>query len=1780
MKKEILLFQRDELSFRNKFFILMDLLISNQVESRLESFLLLGIFYLQIITSFFSEQIGVLDYQNSKSDTFLKYIQNIIRIKDLFNNNYENLTIFNIIIFVILILLIFHFIYSCSKISRLSFYSFNLKFINYYIKIFIYIFYNITLDTSFSSLCFEKNDNNNDFNSVKCSYKKKAGLIIISILLILFSLVIYIFFSIYYNDSFYLSNSYYAKMSCNYEIYLALNCFVISCLSTQVKYLTKEIFLIYNVILSILLFCYYIKHYLYYDKYINTFAGIFHTLYAWTSIFSLIFGYLNLKEKGIIYIITSFLVFFLYFNIKNILESKIFMEKPYYKIENKFYVLYYLRNIIEKINNIDEKNEDKSFLSSIIQMHSIECPNMGCLLKLKDDIYLPMTNKWSNNTKRKVEDEVFLKNFIIIIMNYFISTHDCSVDMYLNLSLYQLKIIGNYCQAMYYYQKVMEFNLSLKEGFSLARLNIQISKALISKLKPPNDPCPELENLDISQYYKYDFLSQKFFEEINNDINLSLEFWNSFADPLKEYNKKLDFNKIFELTDKIRISKQNIEDMWNELLKIYDGVNDFFQLYMDYIEQINDDDLKRRDLEVLKRKNDSIGEHINNNFYFILFSKNTGIIITNGDKGNEGIIQVINNEIEKIFKYNKSELKGMNVSNLMPKIFSKDHSKYISRYFRIGEKKLIDKSFFSSFAKDKNNYIIKVKLAIKQFPILNQNVFFAGLIIKENIDDIILLDNQYIIQGMSSKLMKILGINNKYLFQDNEIPFYAICKNFVNFYNIFLKGKRKNNSEEEKKIDIKENIKENKEEVEDIHDNIEINENVELEYEIKIPQFLIDFSEKINKNETKKQVQLMENNMNEEEEDKNYDNDENESLLNSEKNDSNRNKKNNNDNSMKYIINIITPTPNSTPTPTPTPTPDGQTANNDSSLISNSIKSDEIEEKNIEFKKYSQEEKIYKNTMNKYKSLFSEGKIDELEELIDKCNKNSSSIEYKFNFTFDKYKYGNNQIAFIVRCIDNKNDAGKTDEESEIDPNPRIEKYKKEKRESIKPLFEVLEEERENIIKMPEEFLKLSLENKNFQKLLQACKNDITNMSKAYGQKKDQILEDENSSQSSQAGFDSGLLKKNRLEEIRGNIMRNISSFYTLKYIKLIIILNAIITLVFSILYSYNSSELNYNLEKTFQLNIALYESTFWTSQLINLFLSLRVLYNKYIIRNITDFDFNDHICYYCNNSNLTETNYIYYNEFISFAGVLYNKTYFSLAYLEMEIPKYLNKEQLSDVFWENIKITYFTDFGFTLNDFAPLSVSQLLSNSLSYIMDDTYNSISEIAFKNYHSNIEKNYLYFNYMTVLIIENAYENILPHFFRKISIIPNVLSNYNSNCKIIIMELILPYGCIFAIIYIIFYFLFFLTGKSMTEGMKKISKLRLEKIEDIIKRIKIFKVILKKFKERNKRSFEEKNNYNLSFQENNDIYEKSKDNLNTEENKNKLKNETFLVNNNGFNTDNKKYIEFTILNNIIYFPYIFSIVILLILVLIYMTSISTIKNTNLLLLVQKYIYGKLLISTYKVIEVKCFMSKCQNKTNLNYSNLLNMSEIQEIIRGINILPEIYEYYNEKFLLDACEAAIDNSKEPQKYNSCRADPLIASINNTDNLIKIIEDNIDYIYKEYQIRNDTEPHYDKIKLFNSTHFRDIEYLFSNYLYSVLEIFTDLINNNLKIYLRNYKQFINIFVISFGVINALFCIIYGIILIKKLITYLTISRCIMKIIPVSTILSSQELESWIDSKY
>ena len=1785
MSKEVVLFNTDELTFGEKFYNLMDLLISNQSTTMFEAILFLSIFYLQYISSFFDENIGVFDGKSFFLDNILNYIKKILRVKDLFSSKYTPFVVLEVIFFVLIIICIIHFLYVCLTLKKDSIYSFDKQIINIYIKFFIYIFYNIIFDFCFSNFCFGSSDLNPNFKNETCSINDHFFIFIISILLALISFVLYLFIQIYYSDAFYLNGSFYAKMSSQYEVYLGFNSVLLSLFLNQTKFLSKELFLVYNTIVSILLFLFYYTHMLYYDEIVNIFVGLYHILYAWTSIFCLIFNFTDLGEKGIMYVISVILVIILYINLNKKLENILYIETPFYDITNEYYLLKYFYNLIDKSNKINIPR-NKSLLYGIIEMHKIECPNPQCISKTKEKSYLPLNKKWSDPTKNFIDEEVYMKHLLIVIMNFFIAKERCNADMYLNLSLYLLQVIGNYCQSMFYSRKVSTLNLSTKESFTLKRLNIKISKGLIEPLKSPKEQCVSLEGLNVSMYYKYDFLSQKFVDEISKDVNLSLDFWKTFRTSLKDSTKKIDFNIIFELTDKIRNTKENVELMWSKLLNIYSGANSFFDLYLEYVQEINDDELKKRDLESLKRKNENFGDHIGQNFYSILFNKETVIVIVNGDKGNEGTIELTNKEIEKVFNYRPIDIKGMNLTSLMPKLFAKKHSKYIEKYFKIGEKKIVDKGDYKTYGKDKNNSIIKLKLAVKLFPILNEKILFCGLINKENIDDLIIMDEKFNIQGMSSKLMKILNLGNKFLFQENEIPFYTICKKFIDFYNIFLSDKNNDEDEQDQEESLdEENEKKKKggkteDKKEGINDNVEINENVELEYEIKLPQFLIDYADKTNRQDNKEGLIKSEEKSNENEGENNDEDekkeeiveeyDENDLLIerNSEEKEDTQIATNDESKTKRRQSKIPNQYSNmNTPTPTPgglTPTPNPVDIKASSKLITKDIKENSHQ---------SEEEKIFKEKIKEYKSLFNSYKFSELEDLIDKCNKDSFSNEYKFNFTFDRMKYGENETVYIVRCIDNKNEIGSNDQDTIEDFDLKAVKYKKDKFEAIKPLYELYPEEKKEIIELPEKFLKLSIENKKFQKLLQACKMDIVTMSKTHGEKKDEILEDENASQTSQTGFDSGLVKKNRIEEIRRNLLVNVSNFFTLRYLRIASVLLGIGTTIFIVLYSIYFNQINTDLKNVSQINIDLFQSTFLTAQLLSILIGLRTLFVENVFEHM-NFTFNNYI----NERSGVVDNESYYNLMKLFSFELYKKISSFYADLEMHIPKYLTEDQLINLYWEKIPITFYEPLEETANETFPMSIDQMLSNIFSYLHDENYTLSGD---NSEYVKGDENYDYFQYVTYLIIENTYDHILPNLYKKLIEFPKILYQYNNDQKNIVLIAIIIYAVFIVLICASIFSLIHLTNKSMTVGLEKLTKIRLERIEETIKKIETFNSNLKKFRDRDSMGGgETKENEESQKQANKQTPltgtpDKKENNIK----KKGTPEVSAAINSNGFNTDVKKYIPLNVLNSSFIHGVIILAILCAFLIPTFILSDQMISNSNQLLLVQNYIFGRLIVAASQVVEIKCFMSDCSNKGKLEYDKLVNMDQIQEVIKGINLFSKVNDFYNNQFLLDACAAYLEGGKNNQNYDLCKEQTLIKSANNTDNLIKLINDYVENIYKQDEMESKVPFHF-KQKLFETDHFKTMEEIFYNYILPVGSVFANIVTDDFNSFLKGLKSSIIAFIVCLEIIMIIYCFYLMIFFVKKLVNYLSVSRCIMKIIPTSVIISTQELETWIENKY
>ena len=1783
-KEELKLFINDKPSLKERFIIFMNLLVNNQSQSRLESILFFAIFYLQTIVGFFSPQIGILDPDKSTSDKILVSIEKIIRFKEIVKDSKEEFEAFIYIWAIILILITIIVLFVLFQTGRNSLYSTKYYFINIIIKISYYFCFNIILDFFSTLLCFGEGENK-FVKNYSCSIGDHIIIFIVSFISTLYCIFMVIFLQTYYVDSFYLSVNYYAQLSTPYSILMALNSILFSIMKSLVSHITKEIFLIINFIISISLFNYYIQKVIYYDNITNIICGIFHILYIWTSLFLFIVNYLTISELGLFWLISSLIVIFIFFNIKIKFENWIFCKIPYFKIHNISHLLYYLRSIITMINTGLEVQSIKTRLTGIIQLHIIECPNSKCLTKTKQKLYLPASEEWSDRSKPFIIDKVFLNSLIIAIMNYFISSNFYSPELLINFSYYYLDVIGNICLSIYFLHKVELMKMSKQELFTLERLKLVISQKLVEKLKKENESCLNLEDLNTSYFYKYEYNKSKFYEEIMKDLKLTEEFWTIFSK--KENKSIIDFNQVFKKAEQIMISKSNVENLWNKLYSIYSGINELFDFYCDYVEQINDDSFLKRELEAFKRKNETSSDTLNQNFYNLIFRHDTGIAICNGDNGKEGIIEKVNFEFEKIFKFPNDELIGQDISILMPKIFANQHKNFVQNYINIGEKIIIDTKEHHTFAKDKNNSIIFIKLYIKLFPVLNDSVYFIGMILPEKIDDLIFIDSNFIIQGMSKKIQDTLKLKNKLFFIENDVPFYMICKNFINFYKIFMKGNKQqildesNLVEESDSVDLSQTVILDKDQLkieeEQQEANIEINENIELEYEIKIPIFMMDFQNTSKKdlmiaNAVPETIIVEKSNL--------IDN----TILNSDENsllipkeDVHYNITINDEkiSSSKNVppvqnSNYLTPSGN-TPTPnliTPNDNKDNNNLNNtffgNTNIVFRKTNSNKVKFKDTCFQKTNSTDDIFYQKLNIYKKLFSYNKFTELEDIIENDTKDKNTLIYKFNFTFRKYNYRKDKVCFVIRCIDNKSEKGLNQSDDDSQNNDAGKKIisTESKLSSLKKCHEIKLEEKERLLNNINNFGNYLYDDEEFQKTILEFKENIKKYSRVHGShKQNTVYDDENASQSSAPGFNSDLSKINRIFEIRESILKNnksLHSLYFMLFTALFFVFGAgIFSSIFFIIY--RNIDKNLNKLDTLQSYFFIVENGL-----------LQIISSCISILTLVQFN-------YSTNFNLKFNSFIedqnlYFKTLINQNINWTDDTTTKLILIE----RYLSEFSGDDNFWSRVNVTYpYIEMTHNDDEAFPISLTKCLVDASTLLHDlSLQRNITSYSEDGQHE------LY--YLTFQAIFNSYDFIIPILLKYNDILLDYIvwkNNENINPVWYLNIIYLVFCCICFAVYL---WQLMVTNNFMGEGVEKIVKISQDKVEEMIEKVKTFKLTFENNIENNKKNTIINNEDNKSESIEDESEKISKKNTTKKEIQNvpNQKNQSIILKrqeSSDFNLDFKQNKKLNLQNSSYIHLTLIFLVCISACISLFIISRKAIKNNIQIMKVQSYLFGRFAYASCRTVKSKCILAQCNVNNTLICTSFLNKNLQYSYYSSLSHYPLLNEFYNKNFLLNACGAVYDYDTD--EYNNCLKKPIVELINNTDAFIDLIDEKVANLLYEYESNLDTNSNssFSSFYLFSSNTFSVLENIYYTYVIPVIDRLDDVILKDVNKELSKNKN-TAIIVIMFLMFAMIIFIIYvKFRFLKKLDYFLKISKCIVKIIPSTMISTNQDLENWLE---
>ena len=592
--------------------------------------------------------------------------------------------------------------------------------------------------------------------------------------------------------------------------------------------------------------------------------------------------------------------------------------------------------------------------------------------------------------------------------------------------------------------------------------------------------------------------------------------------------------------------------------------------------------------------------------------------------------------------------------------------------------------------------------------------------------------------------------------------------------------------------------------------------------------------------------------------------------------------------------------------------------------------------------------------------------------------------------------------------------------------------------------------------------------------------------------------------------------------------MSGVEDFFTLKWIKGIYYLLLIITFLFCLLYVFNFLDLFENSLSANILNLKIYQISFELGNLISTLFSLKAVVDMRI--------HNDSQFY----NSFDDNPKTYFEFMINDAKANYFSLSKNLTVIYYDIKKYIEVDD--QILFDKIKMNI--DKNVLLNDVPFIyAITQSLNHANNMLNNklfklEPYQNISD--FKSEKADLDYSYS-------LSIENMYNYVFPYLLEKLLIIDNKLKIYKSSELMIQMYFLIVYGLFLIIISLIYFLCLFKTNYHMESELKRVSTIRIHHINETIKNLEYFNNrILAKFRENNQdKKVEEKQEKVIQVEE-------------TKENETKKSITTTFQ-------------GLTILNQFYITKVILLISLIILLILIFFQSQGLISNINNFDHVKNYFFFSFIKSTIDISNIKCTISNCNREKMIDLNTTFTQEEYDIIKTQINFYPQMNDFYTNKYLTNICSVSLFDSDDQLK--SCHDNDIIKSANNTENLLNMVTDYIYYLNKEIIIKNKQNP-------YDSIYYEKIETIFYKFIITMPFNFSKVCVVSLKSFMNNVYYMILILNIVFAcciLIFSLYSIFYYI---KKLIEYISISRCVLKIIPTSVIINSYELEEWMGNKY
>ena len=486
------------------------------------------------------------------------------------------------------------------------------------------------------------------------------------------------------------------------------------------------------------------------------------------------------------------------------------------------------------------QNESKSITDSIfmgfLASHKNYCKNPYCsrevIISLIKDNQYEYKNEFETFTLTKNELNVYRKtnlrdNFDILTdqskmkcQKIIFSIIKCIILKGLSklkqprlLSILEaflyLHIFDNKFHALFQLMKYFSSDISHREKFFLFMTLSYVGEKMMEEcsIKFSN-------NLNITTVTDYYFYHEEFLKNLSTILNNSKSYF------VKLVSMKPTANEVLQITNNLGKAIKKLHRNFNKImymnpyeiniLRIYAFLLDS-SYFMKKLASFNINRLKNNIKYFLMndkfKNNVDAQDSLSAKTALKSFQENSesAVLISSGNLENLGDILYCNNLITPILGYEKNQVQGFSINNIIPAPVSHHHNNLMKEFYKTGKSEVLDR-ITNVFALSKNGYLVNLELFLTYLPNMNLGLMFIALIknsytsIQKNINNlktisyktddnaILILSKEFNIVHFNSYAAQYLGLPKGL---SNTMPLYnisKICNNFHPNLSLLEKG--------------------------------------------------------------------------------------------------------------------------------------------------------------------------------------------------------------------------------------------------------------------------------------------------------------------------------------------------------------------------------------------------------------------------------------------------------------------------------------------------------------------------------------------------------------------------------------------------------------------------------------------------------------------------------------------------------------------------------------------------------------------------------------------------------------------------------------------------------------------------------------------------------------------------------------------------------------------------------------------------------------------------------